>query len=349
MTRARRIGYAVVGLGNLARNAILPAFAHSKKAKLVALVSRDGEKAAKLSAKLKCLYSYSAAHYADCLANPDISAVYVVTPPGQHEEFTIRAAQAGKHVLCEKPLAATAAQSARMVEACRQNGVQLMTAYRKYFEPSTVYLKSLISSGALGRIDMIHTSFSEVHNPKIAPGWLLDSALAGGGPLMDLGVYCVNTGRWLAGEDPTSVVAHAWRHDTLRFKNVEEGIVFRLDFPSGLVVQGSSTYSAAISSFIFIQGTKGWLSLSPAFTYEEERRVAGKIGTRTVDRRFKVVDEFALEVDAFSSAILEKTTIAPNGAQGHRDMLILEAIYESARIQKPVTINYSAKDLLNGH
>jgi predicted dehydrogenase len=349
MTKARRIGYAVVGLGNLARNAILPAFAHSKKAKLVALVSRDPDKAAELSAKFKSLHSYSTDHYADCLANRDISAVYVVTPPAQHEEFTIRAAEAGKHVLCEKPLAATAAQSARMVEACRQNGVRLMTAYRKYFEPSTMYLKSLIARGALGRIDMIHTSFSEVYNPKIAPGWLLEASLAGGGPLMDLGVYCVNTSRWLAGEDPVSVVAHAWRHDARRFKDVEEGITFRLDFQSGIVVQGSSTYSPAISSFIFIQGTKGWLSLSPAYTYDEERRVTGKIGTRTVDRRFKVLDEFALELDAFSSAILKKSSIAPDGAQGHRDMLILEAIYESARVEQPLAINYSTKELRNGH
>lgn len=349
MTKARMIGYAVVGLGNLARKAILPAFAHSKKAQLVALVSRDPEKAAKLSAKFESSQSYSTAHYSDCLANPAISAVYVVTPPGRHEEFTIRAAEAGKHVLCEKPLAATAAQSARMVGACRQNGVLLMTAYRKYFEPSTAYLKSLIRRGALGRIDMIHTSFSEVYNPKIAPGWLLDAALAGGGPLMDLGVYCVNTSRWLAGEDPASVLAHAWRHDTRRFKDVEEGITFRLDFPSGLVVQGTSTYNPAISSFIFIQGTKGWLSLSPAYTYDEERRVTGKIGTSTVDRRFKILDEFALELDAFASAVLKKTKIAPDGAQGHRDMLILEAIYDSARIQRPVAINYSAKDLPNGH
>ena len=345
MRKARRIGYAVVGLGNLARNAILPAFAHSKQAKPAALVSRDPEKAAKLSAKFKFPHSYSTAHYADCLANSDVTAVYVVTPPGRHEEFTIRAAEAGKHVLCEKPLAATASQSARMLEACRQNGVLLMTAYRKYFEPSTVYLKSLIRSGALGRIDMIHTSFSEVHNAKIAPSWLLDATLAGGGPLMDLGIYCVNTSRWLAGEDPASVVAHAWRHDTRRFKDVEEGITFRLDFASGLVVQGSSTYSPAISSFIFIQGTKGWLSLAPAYTYDEERRVTGKIGTRTVDHRFKVLDEFALELDAFSLAVLKKTKIAPDGAQGHRDMLILEAIYESARIEQPVAINYSAKDL----
>jgi predicted dehydrogenase len=348
MAMSRRIGYAVVGLGNLTRNAILPAFAHCKRAKLVAVVSRDSKKASELCAKFETPACYSAERFGDCLANPAISAVYVVTPPALHEEFTVRAAEGGKHVLCEKPLAATAAQSARMVDACRQNGVQLMTAYRKYFEPSTVYLKSLVSRGALGRLDAIHTSFSEIYNPKVAPGWLLDSSLAGGGPMMDLGVYCVNTSRWLVGEDPKQTVAHSWRHDTQRFKDVEEGISFRLDFPSGLVVQGTCTYSAATSSFIFIQGSKGWVNLSPAFTYEDERRVTGKIGGRTLDKRFKVLDEFALEIDAFSAAILNKTSTAPNGAEGHRDMLILESIYKSARTRQPAAIHYPAKATAHG-
>lgn len=345
---SRKIGYAVVGLGNLTRNAILPAFAHCKKSKLVALVSRDTTKASELRAKFKVPSHYAASAYRHCLADGAISAVYIVTPPALHEECTVRAAQAGKHILCEKPLAATAEQSARMVEVCRRNGVLLMTAYRKYFEPSTLYLKSLITSGALGRLDTIHTSFSEIYNRKIAPGWLLDASLAGGGPLMDLGVYCVNTSRWLAGEDPVQAVAQSWRHDTRRFDDVEEGASFRLDFPSGLVVQGISTYSAAISSFVFIQGSKGWVSLSPAYTFDDERRVTGKIAGRAIDRRFKVVDEFALEIDAFSSAILGKKPIVPDGAQGHRDMLILQAIYESARTSRPAAINYTGMEPSDG-
>jgi predicted dehydrogenase len=348
MAMSRRIGYAVVGLGNLARNAILPAFAHCKNAKLVALVSRDAKKASELCAKFKVSSHYSPSEYADCLADRAISAVYIVTPPALHKEFTIRAAEAGKHVLCEKPLAASTVQSARMVDACRRNRVQLMTAYRKYFEPSALFVKSIISSGALGRLDTIQTSFSETYNPKMAPAWLLDATRAGGGPMMDLGVYCVNTSRWLAGEDPIQAIAQTWRHDTKRFKDIEEGITFRLDFPSGLVVQGASTYSAAISSLLFIQGSKGWVSLSPAYTYEDERRVTGKVAGRTIDRRFKVLDEFALEIDAFSAAILKKKDIGPNGDQGHRDMLILQAIYESARTSRPVEINYPGKEVCHG-
>jgi predicted dehydrogenase len=349
MATSRKLGYAVVGLGNLSRNAILPAFAHCKKSKPVALLSHDAKKSSGLCAKFKVPAHYHTNAYSECLADRGVSAVYVVTPPALHEEFTVRAAEAGKHVLCEKPLAATSAQSARMVEACRHNGVLLMTAYRKYFEPSTLYLKSLISSGALGRLDAIHTSFSEIYDPKIAPGWLLNPAIAGGGPMMDLGVYCVNTTRWLAGEDPTQAVAHSWRHDARQFQDVEQGISFRLDFPSGLLVQGTSTYNPAISSFIFIQGSKGWLSLSPAYSYEHQRRVTGEVGRRTIDRRFKVLDEFALEIDSFSSAVLDKKPIVPDGVQGHRDMLILQAIYESAKTGRPAPIDYSAKEASRGH
>jgi predicted dehydrogenase len=348
MATAKKIGYAVVGLGNLARNSILPAFSRCKRSKLIALVSRDAGKAAHLARKFEASASYSTEQYNDCLKHPEISAVYVATPPGHHETFTVRAAQAGKHVLCEKPLAATSAQSQRMVDACPQNGVLLMTAYRKYFEPSTLYIKSLIEKGALGRLDAIHTSFSEIYDPKIAPAWLLDHSQAGGGPMMDLGVYCVNTSRWLAGEDPVEAAAESWRHDTRSFANVEEGVTFRLKFQSGLVALGNSTFSAAISSFLFVQGSKGWLSLCPAFTYEDERHLQGKIAGRVINRCFKPQDEFALELDFFSSAILEKKPIMPDGVQGHRDMIILGAIYESARTHRPVRINYLERENTHG-
>ena len=227
-----------------------------------------------------------------------------------------------------------------MVEACRKNGVLLMTAYRKYYEPSTLYLKQLIQSGKLGRIDVIHTAFSELYSPGVSIVWLVDPKLAGGGPLMDLGVYCVNTTRWLVDEDPSEVSAQSWVHDAAKFQEVEEGISFRLRFPCGLVVVGSSTYCAAMSSFIFVQGTKGWASLAPVFPFDEDRHLTGKIGKREIARTFKVIDEFAIEIDALATAIQNKRSVEADGIEGHRDMIILEAIYESARTQRPVNIKY---------
>jgi predicted dehydrogenase len=340
MARAKQIGFAVVGLGALARMAILPAFARVKDARLVALVSREKKKAARLAARHRVPAFYTNDEFATCLANPAVFAVYIATPPGAHEEFAVAAARAGKHVLCEKPLAATPGQSARMVEACRQNGVLLMTAYRKYFEPSCLYLRQLIRSGRLGRIDTIHTSFSELFVPGKSIPWLLDPRLSGGGPLMDLGVYCVNTTRWLVGENPVEVSAQSWTLRPEIFREVEEGISFRLRFPSGLVVHASSTYSAALSSFILVQGTKGCMSLAPAYPFDEIRLLSGKIGNRFVKRRFAILDEFALEIAAFASAIRGGTSVAPDGAEGHRDMIILHAIYDSARRQAPVSIVY---------
>ena len=340
MSVGNKVGFAVVGLGNISQGSVLPAFARTKRAKLVALISRDKKKAARLVRKFHASAFYGNEEYAEIFANPAISAVYVATPPGAHAEFVCRAADAGKHVLCEKPLAASVAQSEQMVEACRRNGVLLMTAYRKYFEPSCVYLKQLIQDGELGRIDVIHTAFSELQTPGVSPGWLLDSGLAGGGPLMDLGVYCVNTSRWLVEEDPVEVSAESWKRDATKFHDVEEGISFRMRFPSGLIVQGSATYGAVMSSFIFIQGTKGWVSLTPAFPFDVERRLTGKIGGRNLDRKFKVIDEFAPEIDAFAAAIQNKRAVAPDGTQGHRDMIILHAIYESARKGQAVVIGY---------
>jgi predicted dehydrogenase len=227
-----------------------------------------------------------------------------------------------------------------MVEACRSAGVLLMTAYRKYYEPSTIYLKDLIHSGKLGRIDVIHTAFSELHIPGGSIPWLLDANLAGGGPLMDLGVYCVNTTRWLVDEDPIEVIAQLWVNDTERYKEVEEGISVRLRFPSGLIVLASSTYGAAPSSFIYVQGTLGWASLSPAFPFDEERHVTAKIGKRHLQRTFNIVDEFAPEIEAFASAIQNRASIEPDGVQGHRDIIIIDAIYRSAREKRTVAIKY---------
>jgi predicted dehydrogenase len=337
---AKKIGFAVVGLGSIAQSSVLPAFANAKKARLVALVSRDKKKAKKLARKFGADNAYGTDEYSACLSNPDVSAIYIATPQGQHEPLAIKAAEAGKHVLCEKPLAATVEQSARIVAACQQHNVLLMTAYRKYFEPSSLYLKKLIREGSLGRIDVIHTAFSELHLPGTSLPWLLDARLAGGGPLMDLGVYCVNTTRWLVDEDPVEVSAQAWQHDTVHFRDVEEGIAFRMNFRSGLVVQGTSTYGAAPSSFIHVQGTKGWALLSPAFPFEEERHLTGKIQGRWFEKKFKVGDEFAPELDALATAIQTGGTVEPDGRQGHRDVQIIHAIYASAKSGAPVVVRY---------
>lgn len=340
MPATEKLGFAVVGLGKIAEDAVLPGFLNCKKAKIVAVVSRDAKKAGQFARKFKAAYHYSTEEFASCLKNPEVSAVYIATPPGAHARFASLAAAAGKHVLCEKPLAATTSQSLEIVDACRKAGVRLMTAYRKYFEPSCVHLKRLIETDVLGRIDMIHTSFSEKYRPGISQPWLINRRLSGGGPLMDLGIYCVNSARWLAGEDPTSITAQSWPDAGAGLSGVEQGVTFQMTCPSGLVIQGSSTFRPAISSFLYVQGTKGWAMLTPAFTFDEERLLTVKAGGRMKTRKFKVMGEFAREIDAFASAVLDDKPIEPDGVQGHRDMVILAAIYKAARWNRSVAVKY---------
>jgi predicted dehydrogenase len=341
MIRSERIGFAVVGLGNIAQTAVLPAFSHSKRTRLVALVSRDKQKALRLAGKFGATSYYSTDEYPACLSDPEVEAVYIATPQGEHESFTVAAAATGTHVLCEKPLAANLGQAARMIAAARKHNVLLMTAYRKYFEPSILYLKKLIREGAFGRIDVIHAAFSELNGTQSSPAWLLNPKLSGGGPLMDLGIYCVNTIRWLVDENPIEVSAESWRNDRARFRDVEEGIAFQMKFQSGLVTLASTTYSSAMSSFISIQGSKGRAMLTPAFPFDEERHLTVKIGGRRVDRRFKVVDEFAPELDALAAAIQNGDKLEADGLEGYRDLEIIHAIYDSAQKRAPQGIIYS--------
>jgi predicted dehydrogenase len=341
MASMKKVGYAVVGLGGISQVAVLPAFAHSEHAELVALVSGDKAKAEKLGAEFRAQHAYTYKEFADCLKNPEVEAVYIATPPGEHEKYAVVAAKAGKHVLCEKPLAANVRQARKMVEACRRNKVRFMTAYRKYFEPSTVTLKKMIASGELGRIDVIHTLFGEFRPyGDNSPAWLFSRSLCGGGPLMDLGVYCINTCRWLVGEDPIVAEGKSWVRDRRRFSEVEEGIAFRLDFKSGLVLQGTAAYSSVFSSFVHVHGEKGWAALAPAFAFEEERRLSGKIAGKWFERTFEAIDEFAPELDTFAKCIRERRDPEPDGAQGLRDLLVIDAIYKSAKTRRPVKIKY---------
>jgi predicted dehydrogenase len=341
MASAKRVGYAVVGLGSISQVAVLPAFAHSKKAKLVAVVSGDKNKAKKFAQDFGASQAYSYDELSRCLENPHIDAVYIATPPGEHEKYAVAAAKAGKHVLCEKPLAASVQQARNMVTTCRRNKVLFMTAYRKYFEPSSLALKKMITSGELGRIDIIHTLFSELRVfGDNSPAWLFSKKLCGGGPLTDLGVYCINTTRWLVDEDPIAATGISWVRDKRRYKQVEEGVAFRLDFKSGIILQGTVAYSAAFSSFVHIHGEKGWAELGPAFAFEEERRISGKVGGKWFAKTYKPMDEFVLEIDAFASCIQDNREPEPTGEQGLRDIIIIDAIYRAVKQRRSVEIKY---------
>jgi len=341
------VGYAVIGLGSITEVAVLPAFRHSKKSRLVALVSHDLKRAKALGKKFGVKNCYSYEEYDQCLCQPGVDAVFIASVNGAHAEQTIRAAAAGKHVLCEKPMANSVADCRHMVEACRKNRVRLMIAYRKYFEPGGVALKRLLNNGKLGRLRHIFSTYTEIVDPVKAKNWQLNPQLAGGGSLVDLGIYCVNNMRWLAGSSPIDATATAWTDDPKRFRGVEDSIAFRLTHPGGLVCQGTSSYSAQAASFVQVHGNKGWAALNPAFAFEEERRLFGKIQGQWFEQKFKVIDEFVLELDAFTTCVRRGRDPEPDGMEGLRDMATVEAIYRSVRENRTVPVEPIASDTGN--
>ena len=306
----------------------------------MALVSGDRAKARKLARKFGAREVYTYEEYEACLAHPAVEAVYLASPNGSHCEQTLRAAAAGKHVLCEKPMANTVEDCRKMLRACRLHRVRLMIAYRKYFEPASLALKRLVTEGKLGRLRLIHSAFTIYLPPGKKTGWRFDPALAGGGALPDVGVYCVNTARWLTGLNPVEAEAYAWITDPTRFSEIiDENLAFRLNFPGGLVLQGSASFGAAQSSFLRVHGEKGWAALDPAFTWDEERRLFGKLGGRWFEKKFALLDEFALELDAFAHCIRTGRHPEPNGLEGMTDVAVMAAIYQSAREGRPAPVN----------
>lgn len=332
MTNDKRVGYAVVGLGRISQVAVLPAFRHSRKAKLVAVVSGDLKKAKRLATRFGASASYTYEDYDRCLANPDVEAVFIATDNGTHARYSVQAARAGRHVLCEKPMARTPNECREMIRACRESNVRLMIAYRKYFEPASLALKKLIAAGKLGKLKLIHSAFTIfLPSRKSVPAWHFDPAASGGGSLVDVGVYCVNTIRWLTDKEPLEASAYSWTTHTECFSRVEESIAFQLKFPDALFVQAASSFGAAQASYLKVFGEKGWAALDPAFAFDEERRVFGKIGGRWFEKHFRIIDEFALELDAFADCIRRGRDPEPDGVEGLRDVLVMQAIYQAAR------------------
>ena len=331
------LGYAVVGIGNLAMGQILPAFAKAKRSRLTALVSGHPDKA-RYFAKLynvpeKNIYNYQ--NYDQMASNPDIDAVYIVLPNGLHAEYTIRAAKAGKHVLCEKPMCTSVNDAEAMVAACREAKRRLMVAYRLHFEKYNKEAMKMCREKQFGPIRMIDAEFAFViSDPR---QWRLNRELAGGGSLMDIGIYCLQAARYLTGEEPVSVYAETWSSDPAKFHEVEENISFVLKFPSGVLANGYSSYGAEGVDRYRVAGTEGWLEMEPAYVYSGlVQRVyrEGKI-TTTLPSDW---DQFAAEMDAFSTAIHLDRDVSASGEEGLRDMRIMMACYLSAQLGRPIPL-----------
>jgi predicted dehydrogenase len=329
----RRIGYAVIGLGRIATH-FLAGTAQSEHSKITALVSGHRDKAERIAAQSNVpttsIYDYE--NFDSIAANPAVDAVYVALPNSMHAEYTIRAAKAGKHVMCEKPMATSVAECEAMIAACKAANVKLMIAYRCHYEPTNLKAIQIIRDGSLGKVQAIESSFGFDISPQ---QWRLSKKLAGGGPLYDVGIYSLNACRYLTGEEPEHISAFASTIDRDgRFSEVEENVSWTMRFPSGILASCLTTYGANMPGYYRVYGSKGWLQVDQAFVYEGLRLRAEWPGT-AIDELNPAKDpsHFMAEAAHFSRDIQTNQEPRANGQEGLRDLTYITQIYKSAGIK----------------
>jgi len=332
----RKIRYAVVGLGNIAQVAVLPAFEHAREnSELVALISSDAEKLRTLAERynVKLVGSYD--DLDRLLRSGEIDAIYVATPNTLHRHAVERAARAGVHVLCEKPLAATVADCRAMLHLAADAKVKLMTAYRLHFEQTNLRAIERIRAGEIGEPRL----FSSVFSQQVREGDIRTRAEFGGGALFDMGVYCVNAARYLFQSEPHQVLAFGVRGTDPRFAEVDEMTSAILHFPGDRLAQFIASQGAADVSEYRVVGTKGDIRLDPAYGYRSEIREFFTKDGHTQQLTTPVRDQFAPELLHFSDCILLDRDPEPAGEEGLADVRVLEAIVESAALGRRVTLS----------
>ena len=315
---------AMVGLGSYA-NRVAEAMQACKIAKLVGGVTGTPSKidtwTKKFGVAKENFYTYQ--NFDDIKNNPNIDAVYVTLPNSMHHEYVIRAAKAGKHVICEKPMSVSVKEAEEMIAACQKAGVKLYIGYRMHFEPHTKELIRMRAAGEFGKI--MHVNAYMGFKSGDPTQWRLKKALAGGGALMDVGVYCINAARYATGEEPIWISAVESKTDFVKFKEVDETITWQMGFPSGVIASCATTYNFNNFERLYIVGDKGFAELSPAFGY-------GPIKART--HKGELVQPVAMhqtfQMDGMADCILNGTP-DPNvtGEEGLKDMKVVEAIYKS--------------------
>lgn len=319
---------AVIGLGGFARNRALPAIRDSEFCELAVLVSGSPEKATDLANQfgVERVIDYEAFHAGE--AGEEYDAVYIATPPAFHSEYAERAAALRKHVLCEKPLAADHAGAKRMVEIFDDN--VLMTAYRLRTEPAIRRLREMIRDGVVGTPVQIHGGFSTRLLDTVGPdSWRLDPEIAGGGALIDLGIYPLNTTRFLLDADPVTVSAEITSGDE-PFGAVEAHAAFQLTFPSGTTASCTASFDAHPDSRLQILGTDGQLLVRSPFGGDTSQEIIAERGVTHTRYVGEPVDEVREEFDYFAHCVLTGQECEADGEDGLTDQRIIEAAYEAA-------------------
>jgi len=328
------LGFALVGLGSLSTNQIAPALRKTKHCRLAAIVTGTPSKVPQWKARYgipdRAVYDY--ATMGRLAENPDVDVVYIVTPNALHARDTIKAARAGKHVLCEKPMEVTTERCRQMIAACKAANRQLAIGYRCRFEPHHVEMLRIAKEKELGEVRLIESGFGfAIGDPT---QWRLKHALAGGGPLMDVGIYSIQSAEMIAGQYPVAVSGMTTKTDPVKFKEVEESMTYELKFANGISASCTTTYKVNGFNRTTAYADRGTFGLTPAFNYD------GIKGWRS-DRKpldAPEIDQFATEMDDFASCIINNKPTSVPGEMGLRDVRTMMALYESARTGRVVKL-----------
>lgn len=330
-----KIGVALAGLGDYAAGQLAPALQQTEHCYLAGIVTGTPSKAAAWKEKYniadKNIYSYK--NFDAIKDNPDIDVVYVVLPNHLHKEYTIKAFEAGKHVICEKPMAINVTEAAAMMAAAKKANKLFSIGYRLHYDPFNLEMVRLVKENIYGELKIIETDFS------IAPQkgeWRLNKKIAGGGPLMDVGIYCLQAICYVAGSNPVAVTAKTYPvTDKEKFLDIEETLDFEMEMPGGIIGKCRTSYSNN-KNYLQVNCEKGWLRLEPAYFY------GGLKFTSSDGRKFELppFSQQVKQLDAMALSIKNNQTSKTSAEMGLRDIKIIEAIYKAAETGKKIEVVY---------
>lgn len=323
-----KLGLAIVGLTAYANEQIIPALRKTLNVYLAGLVSDDRAKAMQWAKKYnvpeKNIYDYQ--NFEQIAHNPEIDIIYVILPVALHKDFVIRAARAGKHVICEKPMATNSADCIKMLNACKKSNKLLAIGYRMHYEPHHQNVMNFEQKG-LGKLISFKSAFGCVYNgdPK---SWRLNKAMAGGGALMDLGIYTIQAARYITGLEPVAVIAKQEKLKPELFREVDETIFFDLEFANGFIAHCESSFNREYS-YIHLKTEQGDISIEPAFLYSG---IKGYTPNGLMN--FRQVSQQTIQMDDFADCVRNNKKSRVSGEEGLKDIKIIEGIYRAVESGK---------------
>lgn len=327
----KKAGIAIIGLGEYASNELATALMETKECYLAGIVTDEPVKAKKWKKQFSIpdanIYDYK--NFDSIKDNTEIDIIYIVLPNSLHRDYAVRAARAGKHVICEKPMAITVKDCDKMIDAFKKSGTMLSIGYRLHFEPHNIKVMELGQKKFYGTIKKLIAK----NGITDIDGWRLDKNLAGGGALMDVGVYCIQAVRYTTGMEPIAVSATEGKKTSeKKFKEIEESVSWQMEMPDGLIAECECSYVKKMD-ILRAEAENGWFELSPAFAYDG---IKGK--TSSGKLKLKNINQQAAQMDDFAKAIKNNRAIPADREMGRQDVKILQAIYKSIKTGKKIMV-----------